>query len=301
MKKVFITLMALVMLCSMAIIPVGAATDNNIIGNGSMEAFDVVNQIPEPFLMWSEDSALSFGADMGAQVVDDVSHSGNISIRISPTKANKYTVFFQSFEMGAPIDKDQTYVLTAWVKTSLTSATTGVRLFAQYLSGGQTGTVSAGQYQSTGTVKATADWTKLTFELKPSAATGWVDTVSNAVFGIQINAAGQVWVDDLTLTKKGDPIPDYSTIAKTSSVASVAVSSTVKSSVASATSSAANVSSTQVTSSEESSSAVSSTVSSATTSNGSGSLNPIIFIIIALVVIIAGCGAAYFFIFKKKA
>lgn len=280
MKKGFIILV-LAVLCSISMLPVYAAEDNNIIDKGNMETLDFANQYAEQFLVWSQDSSLTFGLGQGAEIVNDVAHSGSYSIRLTTKTDNKETVLFQFFDMGDKVKKDETYVLTAWVKGSVTTTSTkGIRLFAQYKVGGASGDVVAEQYQTAGVLTKDTEWTQLKYEFKPADAKGWTDGISMIFLGVQSNCAGQLWVDDMTLTKKSDPIPDYSSMSKVSSnTPSIAVSS-----------SSAIVSS-------KVSSAV---LSSIPASNNKEPLNLVTIIIIAIVVIIAVCGVAYLFIFKKK-
>jgi hypothetical protein len=314
MKKTIVTLLMLAMVVALSFVPAMAASDNNLAENGHMEEMDFENQGPYPFYMWSEDSTLGFGVAMGGEIVNDVSHSGDYCVKITSKSAPKYTVFYQPKDMGGDMVKDQTYVLTAWVKTSLTTSTTGVRLFVQYMSGGLASTVIAGQYQVDGAIKATTDWKQIQFEFKPMDAPGWVDSISIFVFGIQINAAGDVWIDDLTMTKKGDAIPDYSGMPKQSASSAAVSSAEVSSAVASSADPvSAEQSSAPAESVQESASAVSggsvasaqdetSTDSSISSeaADGPKSDNTVAIIVITIVLVIAACGVAYYFIFRKK-
>ena len=142
------------------------------------------------------------------------------------------------------------------------------------------------QYQTAGVITKNAGWTQLKYEFKPANAQGFTNSSNMIFLGVQDNCAGQVWIDDMTLTKKGDPIPNYLNMLKETTQTQAPQTTTIKTTATTASSTVADVSGTTT------------NVNGTTDSNTSSS--PVFIIIIALVVIIGGCIAAYFFVFKKK-
>lgn len=121
-------------------------------------------------------------------VVTDVSHSGNNSIRISKTDPSTYPMIIQSL----PVQNDARYVISAWIKTdSVTGGDAGASIALDYYDCNNA-YIKRGSYASV--VTGTSDWTHVTYTS--------IKTPSNAakvtiVLFMKNGCTGTAWFDDV--------------------------------------------------------------------------------------------------------